>query len=199
MHGAARHLNQTPERPDTPIAPPAPAVTGTIEIDGAQLTNPVVAVSRLLASEAEAFARVDGDDRRLNIEVAVPDLDPCTVDHAVRWIRWVVHNAGVRGTMTVVAPARSSGDGQVVDDGVAAVLDEVGWPGEELGLSERESQVLALLANGLTNAEIGDHLYLGSETVKTYVRAALMKLGCRNRVQAAAFVARSAAFARAGE
>ena len=99
MHGAARHLSQTPERPETHITPPAAAVIGTVEIEGAQLANPVVAVSRLLASEAEAFARVDGDDRRLNIEVAVPDLDPDTVEHAARWIRWAVHNAGVRGQL----------------------------------------------------------------------------------------------------
>jgi len=204
MYGAARHLNQTPERPDTPIRPPVAAVTGTVDIEGAQLANPVVAVSRLLASEAEAFARVDGDDRRLNIEVAVPDLDPSSVEHAARWIHWVVHNAGVRGTISVEPPdactaahVRSVSDAdaeQVVDDAMV-VIDAVGWPGQELGLSERESQVVVLVADGLTNAEIGDRLYLGSETVKTYLRAALTKLGCRNRVQGAAFVARSSAFA----
>jgi len=209
MHDSARHLNQTPERPDTPITPPAAVVTGTVDIEGAQLANPMVAVSRLLASEAEAFARVDGDDRRLNVEVAVPDLDPCTVEQAGRWIRWAVHNAGVRGTITIEPPTactgehvpsrRSAGAEQVVDDDVMAVIDEVGWPGQDLGLSERESQVVALVAGGLTNAEIGERLYLGSETVKTYLRAALMKLGCRNRVQGAAFVARSSAFALVSE
>ena len=149
MHGAARHLNQTPERPDTPITPPAAAVTGTVEIDGAQLRQPGGRrVPALARSEAEAFARVDGDDRRLNIEVAVPDLDPCTVDHAVRWIRWVVHNAGVRGTMTVVAPpapgSRSrrwiAGAEQVVDDDVTGRARRGRVAGEELGLSERRAR-----------------------------------------------------------
>ena len=79
---------------------------------------------------------------------------------------------------------------------VETVLDELDWPGKDEGLSERESQVLALVAEGLTNAEIGARLYLGAETVKTYLRQACSKLGFRNRVQAATWVARSEAFAR---
>ena len=110
MHGAGATPDQTPERPDTPITPPATAVTGTVDIEGAELANPVVAVSRPPRQRGEAFARVDGDDRRLNIEVAVPDLDPCTVEQAGRWIRWVVHNAGVRGTITIEPPTACTGE-----------------------------------------------------------------------------------------
>jgi DNA-binding NarL/FixJ family response regulator len=54
------------------------------------------------------------------------------------------------------------------------------------------------VAEGLTNAEIGSRLYLGAETVKTYLRQAFSKLGFRNRVQAATYVVRSASFARRG-
>ncbi len=81
---------------------------------------------------------------------------------------------------------------------VETVLDELDWPGKDQGLSERESQVLALVAEGLTNAEIGARLYLGAETVKTYLRQASSKLGFRNRVQAATYVVRSDSFARHG-
>jgi DNA-binding NarL/FixJ family response regulator len=91
------------------------------------------------------------------------------------------------------------GDGSPSADGAAAVdtvLDELDWPGKDEGISERESQVLALVAEGLTNAEIGARLYLGAETVKTYLRQACSKLGFRNRVQAATYVARSPSFAR---
>ena len=51
-----------------------------------------------------------------------------------------------------------------------------------------------LVADGLTNSEIGDRLYLSSETVKTHLRRAFTKLGCRNRAHAAAFVTRSPTF-----
>ncbi len=52
-------------------------------------------------------------------------------------------------------------------------------------LSEREEQVLALLAVGLTNDEIGDRLHLSRGTIKTHVGGVLTKLGVRNRVEAA--------------
>lgn len=52
-------------------------------------------------------------------------------------------------------------------------------------LTGREQQVLALVAQGLSNAEIGGRLYLGAGTVKDHVSAILAKLGVAGRVQAA--------------
>ena len=52
-----------------------------------------------------------------------------------------------------------------------------------LGLRER--QVLALIADGLTNRQIGEHLGLAEKTVKNYVSSLLMKLGVETRTQAA--------------
>lgn len=52
-------------------------------------------------------------------------------------------------------------------------------------LSPREQEVLALLALGRTNAEIGEQLFLSVDTVKTYVRRVFAKLGVNNRTQAA--------------
>lgn len=51
-------------------------------------------------------------------------------------------------------------------------------------LSEREQEVLRLVAQGLSNSEIAAELFLGIETVRTHVRNILAKLGVRDRVQA---------------
>lgn len=51
-------------------------------------------------------------------------------------------------------------------------------------LSERETEILRLMAGGLSNGEIAEQLYLGHETVKTHVGGVLTKLGVRDRTQA---------------
>jgi DNA-binding NarL/FixJ family response regulator len=53
------------------------------------------------------------------------------------------------------------------------------------GLSLRERQILALIADGLTNRQIGDRLTLAEKTVKNYVSSLLSKLGLEHRTQAA--------------
>ncbi|MFD3938845.1 response regulator [Streptomyces sp. NPDC058611] len=59
-------------------------------------------------------------------------------------------------------------------------------------LTEREQQVLDLLAEGLTNADIGRRLLLSASTAKEHVSAILAKLGLANRVQAAVLAHRAA-------
>lgn len=51
-------------------------------------------------------------------------------------------------------------------------------------LSAREQEVLILMARGLSNAEIAGEMFLGSQTIKTYVSSLLAKLAARDRTQA---------------
>lgn len=58
------------------------------------------------------------------------------------------------------------------------------WPGREFGLTPRESEVLALIAQGLSNKEIAARTYLSMNTVKTYIRSAYRRIGVETRAQA---------------
>lgn len=59
----------------------------------------------------------------------------------------------------------------------AAALDRA-------GLTEREREVLSLMAEGRSNAEIASELFLGEATIKTHVSNVLQKVGVRDRIQA---------------
>ena len=58
-------------------------------------------------------------------------------------------------------------------------------------LTERESEVLRMIARGMSNAEIGQATFLSEATVKTHVGRVFNKLGCRDRVQAVVFAYRT--------
>jgi len=81
------------------------------------------------------------------------------------------------------------GDALVFPRAIRALAETYG-PGPDdvvasAGLTDREQEVLRLVAAGLTNAEIAQQLYVGIETVKTHVASLLSKLGARDRTQAA--------------
>jgi DNA-binding NarL/FixJ family response regulator len=111
-----------------------------------------------------------------------------TWDAAPAFVR-AAQDVGVSG---VILKTRSA---DMLVDGIERVVagERVGFDTDASGrpttrvvdLSDRESEVLALIAKGLTNAQIADELYLSIETVKTYVKRLYAKLDVHNRAQAA--------------
>ncbi len=65
------------------------------------------------------------------------------------------------------------------------------WPGRDHGLSAREAEVLALIAQGLSNKEIAERAFLSINSVKTYIRSAYRKIGVQRRTQAVLWGARN--------
>ena len=64
------------------------------------------------------------------------------------------------------------------------------WARDTFGLSKRELEVLRLIAQGRTNREIGDRLFISQKTVGVHVGNILAKLGVSGRVEAAAVAIR---------
>ena len=58
-------------------------------------------------------------------------------------------------------------------------------------LTHRETEILELVVEGLSNVEIGERLFLSSQTVKKYFSSVLQKLKLNNRVQAAVYALRA--------
>ena len=88
----------------------------------------------------------------------------------------------------IVAAIQAVHEGETVAPGGAVdVVDQPDagdWPGRETGLSARESEVLALITQGLSNQEIAERTYLSINSVKTYIRTAYRKIGVARRSQA---------------
>jgi DNA-binding NarL/FixJ family response regulator len=76
---------------------------------------------------------------------------------------------------------------KVVEEYVRAPAPGSPLPEAILALTERESAVLKAMAMGMSNAEIGHHLFLAEATIKTHVTHVLAKLGLRDRLQAVVY------------
>ncbi|MFL5825283.1 MAG: LuxR C-terminal-related transcriptional regulator, partial [Thermoleophilaceae bacterium] len=72
------------------------------------------------------------------------------------------------------------------DEPIAEDPDPPTEDDEPFGLTPRERQVLALVAEGRTNREIGDTLFMAEKTASVHVSRILAKLGVRSRTEAAA-------------
>ena len=101
----------------------------------------------------------------------------------------------IRAVDLVEAVRRVAAGQSLLDPAVTArVLDRLRRPPEQPdkfdALTEREREILALIAEGLTNRQIGERLYIAEKTVKNYVSSLLAKLGVERRTQAAVLAAR---------
>jgi len=149
--------------------------------------------------------RCDGIEAARRIVASLPDTavvilttfdDDASLAEALR--------AGVSGFLLKVAPPEqllhavrtvAAGNGlldpavtlRVIAASAAAPAPDPSAAARLASLTQRETDVLRLVADGLTNAEIAGRLYLGEATVKTHVSRVLLKLGLRDRVQAVAF------------
>jgi DNA-binding NarL/FixJ family response regulator len=153
--------------------------------------------------------RCDGIEAARRIVAALPETavvvlttfdDDASLAEALR--------AGVSGFLLKVAPPEqllhavrtvAAGNGlldpavtlRVIAASAAAPAADPAAAARLASLTQRETDVLRLVAEGLTNAEIAGRLYLGEATVKTYLSRMLAKLDLRDRVQAVAFAFRS--------
>jgi DNA-binding NarL/FixJ family response regulator len=172
--------------------------------DGAQ------AVDAVLASEPDVvlmdvrMPHVDGLEGARRVLAARPETKVVILttfdedEHVAAALR-----AGVSGFLLKVSPPEQlvaavrtvAGGGGLLDPAVTLRVIESfasapSTPREQgrllAELTEREREVLRLVARGLSNAEIAARLYLGEATVKTHVSRVLAKLNVRDRVQAVA-------------
>ena len=182
------------------------ALADTILIDE-PLTGPPVDVALYdtfgrQGLEEAALQRLVAKDGVRRIAVYTADVASATIDASVR--------CGVRGYLSKAAPAEqlvgqiervAEGEFVIEANGKSSGANRHArlWPGKDAGLSDRESEIVALVALGRRNAEIAEALFISVETVKTHLSRAFRKLGLTNRTQVAAFVLRDATFRRSGD
>ncbi|MEO7421915.1 MAG: response regulator transcription factor [Ornithinibacter sp.] len=144
----------------------------------------------------DSFAQPESDHDEIAVLVQNPHARTVVV------YTWTFHpelidNArrlGVRGYLSKALPARDLVAAlEQVHAGEVVVSDPpkrarpnpgLGWPGREEGLTDRESEILALITQGLDNAEVAARTYLSPNTVKSYIRSVYRKIGVASRTQA---------------
>ncbi len=156
--------------------------------------NPDVVLMDLLMPVMDGITAIE------NIRATLPDIEVLAVtsvleDTAViRAIR-----AGAIGYMLKdtqadelcrAIKAAAAGQVQLSPEAASRLLREVRAPESPEALTERETDVLRLLARGMANKEIALQLSIGEKTVKTHVSHILAKLGVASRTQAALYAAR---------
>jgi len=144
----------------------------------------------------DSFAQPESDHE----EIATLVANPCA--RRVVVYTWNFHadliasaqQHGAHGYLSKTLPARDlvaaleavhAGE-TVVSDVPSRARSAVGldWPGRNEGLSDRESEILALITQGMSNADVARLTYLSPNTVKSYIRTIYRKIRVGSRTQA---------------
>ncbi len=142
----------------------------------------------------QATARITADFPEVAVLVLTTYADDESIATALR--------AGARGYLTkdagraeIGAALRSTAAGQSTFDAeVSRRLIAGLTPGrvkETDGLTARETEVLRLIAQGLSNPEIAERLYISEATVKTHINNTFAKIGARHRAEAVRYAYRN--------
>ncbi len=153
---------------------------------------------RALADLAYARSESDPGTARTAFDRAIDALDATltTLEAAVarlelaRLVRTTDHDTAVAEARAASKTFDNLGASRLADQ-AAAFLRSLGVRGQtgpklKARLTERETEVLRLIAQGLTNAEIAERLFISQKTAANHVSNILMKLGVRSRTEAAA-------------
>jgi len=128
----------------------------------------------------EAEAAIASGDREAAAEAAGTALATAR-ELGSRWLGEELEALSGRARLRLAGPADADGDR---DSGAAE--PSAAEPEDPFGLTPRERQVLALIAEGATNRQIGAALYMAEKTASVHVSRILSKLGVRSRTEAAA-------------
>jgi DNA-binding NarL/FixJ family response regulator len=144
----------------------------------------------------DSFAQPESDRDEISALVANPRAHRVVV-YTWNFHRELVDNArqqGVHGYLSKTLSARElvaaleavHGGEIVISDPPPRASRAVGldWPGRAEGLTDRESEILALITQGKSNAEVAMLTFLSPNTVKSYIRTIYRKIGVASRTQA---------------
>ncbi|MGH2995706.1 MAG: response regulator [Gaiellaceae bacterium] len=164
----------------------ATAPDGAVAVDSAERAQPDVVVLDYrmpLLSGVELVRRLREAAPEAQLAVYTADADEGLVAEAIGAgaSAVVLKEAPLPDLLRALAAVRAGGS--YVDPALGAVALGTGTRG---GLTEREADVLALLAEGLTYEEIGRQLSISPETVRTHLQKACDRLGASTRTQAVA-------------
>jgi DNA-binding NarL/FixJ family response regulator len=170
------------------------AVNGAEAVHLAHRLRPDVVLMDLAMPELDGIAATELIHRELpntNVVVLTTLLEDESIVAAVRAgaVGYLLKDTSLPDLLQAIKAA-VAGQAQISPKAAARLVQKVVAPERSETLSQREAEVLQLLAQGSANKEIGSQLGIAEKTVKTHVSSILGKLGVQSRMQAALYAVR---------